>query len=156
MIRCVHRVGGAGGSASIPAGPPSSEICTCFRKLLLLISSPSEAAKQIFFCKSYRNWNKLPKFLRIFFTYGTDGCWTWLKFLGNWRFWPCSSKAPVQDGQLVDCPVSGQGTPWTGCKGSVSRGPRFLPCILPAPGSRCTGTSWPRGCICVFVFNSSR
>lgn len=59
-------------------------------------------------------------------------------------------------GQPVDCPVSGRKTPRAGCKKDAGIGSLFLQCILSTSGSRCSGTSWPRGHICVFVFNSSQ
>lgn len=58
-------------------------------------------------------------------------------------------------GQLVDCPISGEWAVRSGCKMGASICWCFLQHILLTPGCCCTGTSWPRGCICVIVFNSS-
>lgn len=42
---------GGGGGVRVPAWPPSPESCIRFRKLLPLISSPSDAAKPRFLVK---------------------------------------------------------------------------------------------------------
>lgn len=160
MIRHVHRVGGQRWGSRVPAWPPSPESCTCFRKFLTLISSPSDAANPRFFGKSYGNGKKLPKCLQKFFTQGVEydtNSWVTEGFdpsIQSLIEEKLHCKRPK--GQLVDCPLSGQWTPSAGDKQGASTRSRFLQRILPAPGSRCTGTSWPGGCICISVFNSSR
>lgn len=154
---------GGGGGDRVPAWPPSPESCTCFRKLLSLISSPSEAANPRFLVKviemernclnAYRNFS-LRGLTSI--EYDSNSCVTESFDLSIWSFVEEKPHCKRPKGQPVDCPLSGQWPPRAGGKKRASTCSRFLQRILPAPGSHCMGTSWPRGPICVSVFNSSR
>ena len=119
---------GGGGGAKVPAWPPSPESCTCFRKPLPLISSPSGAAKPRFLVKviemernclnAYRNFS-LRGLMSVEYDSNsqvTEGF--------DLSFWSLAEEKPHckrPKGQPVDCPISGQWTPRAGCKKGASR-----------------------------------
>lgn len=154
---------GGGGDARVPAWLPSPESCTCFRKVLPLISSPSDAANPRFLMKDIEMERNFLNAYRIFSLRGLMGVEydsnAWLTEGFDLSIWPLVEEKPHckrPKSQPVDCPISGQWTPRAGCKTGASTPSHSLQRIPLAPGSRCTRTSWPRGCIWGFVFNSSQ
>lgn len=142
---------------------PSPISCTQLRKTLLLISSPSDAAKPRFLVKVIKMERNCVNAYGIFSPRGLTG----VKYDSNSEvtegFDPSIRRLAEEEphckkpkGQPVDHSVSGQKTPRAGCKKDAGTGSLFLQWILSTSGSHCLGTSWPRGYICVFVFNSSQ
>lgn len=106
--------------------------------------------------KNYRTGKKSPECSQKLFTGGTKGCW-WLKFLSAECF--DQSIWCLVDEKLHCEGAKGSRLPAPNlCRDTRSRvqegtgtSSHFLQCILPIPGSPCTGTSWPRGRICACV-----
>lgn len=114
---------GGGGDARVPAWLPSPESCTCFKKVLPLISSPSDAAKPRFLMKVIEMERNFLNAYRIFSLRGLMGVEydsnAWLTEGFDLSIWSLVEEKPYYKrpkSHPVDCPISGQWTPRAGCK----------------------------------------